>query len=58
MNLGDMVTHKNTGDHIYTVKKINGNIVTVNRPKELWVVYNMRFVVKESICMIQNLKKI
>jgi hypothetical protein len=57
--VGDKVKHKNTGDHIYTIKSITNNIVaTIERPKELWVEFSPRIVVKVSVCMIENLIKI
>ena len=57
--IGDKVKHKNTGDHIYTIKSISGGIVaTIIRPKELWVEFSPRLVVKVSVCMIENLIKI
>ena len=59
IEIGDKVKHKNTGDHIYTIKSIsNGIVATIIRPKELWVEFSPRLVVKVSVCMIENLIKI
>ena len=57
--IGDKVKHKNTGDHIYTIKSVSGGIVaTIIRPKELWVQFGPRVTVKVNVCMIENLIKI
>ena len=61
--IGDSVRHKNTANHIYTISSITGNYVaTINRPKELWVKLNPNSksspIIKESVCLIDNLIKI
>lgn len=57
--VGDKVKHKNTGDHIYTIKSITNNIVaTLEKPKELWTVCSPRLTIKEAVCRIENLTKI
>ena len=49
------VKHINTGDHIYIIKKINGNIAVLENPKELWTFISPRLIIKESICRTENL---
>jgi len=59
LEIGDKVKHKNTSDHIYTVKSITNNcIVTLIKPKELWIVCSPRLTIKEAVCRIENLIKI
>jgi len=59
MKVGDKVKHKNTGNHIYIVKKINNDIVaTVEKPKELWIICSPRLTIKDAVCRIENLIKL
>jgi len=59
LNIGDRVKHKNTNNHIYTIKSITGNYVaTLIKPKELWTVCSPRLTIKEAVCRIENLIKI
>ena len=63
MKVGDKVKHKNTGNHIYTVKSITGNYVaTIKRPKELWALLSPNSksspIIIVSVCLIENLIKI
>ena len=62
MNLGDKVKHKNTGEHIYTIIRLHGNIATLKRPKELYkrLTLNSKssHIIDVSICKIENLIKL
>ena len=59
MKIGDKVKHINTGEHIYTIIRLHGNIATIKRPKELWVKLNPNSksspIIDLSICKIENL---
>jgi len=59
MKTGDKVKHVNTGEHIYIIISLHGNIATIKRPPELWVKLNKNSksspIIDLSICKIQNL---
>ena len=60
MKVGDKVKHINTGDSIYTILKINGNIATIKRPPELYKKLNPNSkgspIIDVSICKVENLR--
>lgn len=62
MKIGDTVKHINTGDCIYTILKIHGNIATLQNPKELQTKLNKNaknsVIIDVSICDMDNLIKI
>lgn len=62
MNIGDKVKHKNTGEHIYTIIRLHGNIATLKIPKELHkrLTLNTKSspIIDVSICKIENLIKL
>lgn len=58
MKVFDKVKHINTGDYIYTIKKINDTVAVLEKPKELWTFISPRLTIKESVCRIENLIKI
>ena len=57
MKVGDKVKHINTGESIYTILKLNGNVATLKRPKELITVIKNPSDMKIdiSICKVENL---
>lgn len=59
MKIGDKVKHVNTGEHIYTIIRLHGNIATIKRPPELCKKLNPNNknspLIDVSICDIKNL---
>ena len=59
MNIGDKVKHINTGEHIYTIIRLNENIATIKRPQELCKKLNPNSksspIIDVSICKTENL---
>lgn len=57
--IGDKVKHVNTGESIYTIKNIKGNVAaTLEKPKESWTYINNRLTIKDAVCRLENLIKI
>ena len=59
MKIGDKVKHVNTGEHIYTIIRLNENIVTIKRPPELCKKLNPNSksspIIDLYICDVKNL---
>lgn len=62
MKIGDKVKHINTGEHVYTIIRLNKNIATLKRPVELFTKLNPNSksspIIDLSICKTENLIKI